>query len=242
MSLPAGEGFAILPYDRVVPLRHPADEVLALSQPCDTLHFLIGGVRLPYADIVCYGRVEKNYVLKDDRKVPQQSLGVYPGNILTSDEDIASIHVPEAGSQLGACALSPTRWSYKCRHFTLPSGEGDILEHLLSFLVGEGDMVEFYVVIRKVTLLTTPLHRHRLNLTHTVQPHIEKGEQGEIVADLLHRIVDHCRSEEEGQVDEERHCPGRQEPSPYKEDGRHAKLQEDSGRIDSRRGAQLHID
>ena len=89
LPLPAGECFAILPYDRVVPLRHPADEVLTLSQPCDTLHFLIGGVRLPYADIVCYGGVEKNYVLKDDRKVPQQSLGVYPGNVLT----LSLIHI-----------------------------------------------------------------------------------------------------------------------------------------------------
>jgi len=61
-----------------------ADEIITLCQPCHTPHFLIGGVTLADADIVCDRGVEEQHVLKHHGIVAEQCLRVDVGDVVSA--------------------------------------------------------------------------------------------------------------------------------------------------------------
>ena len=130
----------------------------------------------------------------------QQSLRVYLRYISPPERDTPRIYIPEAGSQLGDRTLTSPRSSHERRHLTLPSGEGDIVEHLLPLLIGKGDVIKSNIIATHRDLCLPRLGRHLIDLSHARDTHIQVAQEDGVVQYLLDGDIDRGAKDQEDQI------------------------------------------
>ena len=232
LPLATRKGFAVFADDGIVALRHSANEVVALRQSGGVAHFLVGSVALADSDIVGNRGIEQQYVLKDDGIVFQQRFGVNLRDVVSAHKNLSVVDVPKACGELGSSAFAPTRRPYEGGNGALACRERDIVQHLLRGFVGKTYVAELNVVVIELYSCTSLLRGHAFYFLHTVDAHVEEGEQGKVVAHFDNGIVDHCRCQEVSQVGEYRHFALLQQPRSHQYNGGHAELEQHSGEVE----------
>ena len=174
-----------------------------MCQLCHTPHLLVGGIALADADVVGNGGIEEQHVLKHHGIVAEQYLGVDVGDVVSAKQYLSAVDVPEACGEFGGGALSASRRTDECRHFSLLCCKGNIVQYLFFGLVGKAHIAELDVVIVHRHILVSFLFRHSLHFLHAIDAHIEESKDGEVVAHVLNRIIDHCRNKEKCQINKD---------------------------------------
>ena len=195
-------------------------------------HFLVGGVALADADIVGNRGIEQQYVLKDDGIVFQQRFGVNLRDVVSAHQNLSVRDVPKACGEFGSSAFASTRRPYEGGNGALACRERDIVQHLLRGFVGKTYVAELDVVVIESYGCTSLLRGHAFYFLHTVDAHVEEGEQGKVVAHFDNGIVDHCRCQKVSQVGEYRHFALLQQPRSHQYNGGHAEFEQHSSEVE----------
>ena len=96
LFLPLTQHGAALPDLRIIPFRHPADELIGTDDPAGFLDFLFRGGQFAVADVVSDGAGENEAVLHHDPHLGTEGVDGHIRDILAVNEDTAAVHVVEA--------------------------------------------------------------------------------------------------------------------------------------------------
>ncbi len=91
---------AAFPDFRIVPLGHPADEVVGADDSAGFADLILGGSQFSVTDVVADGSGENETVLHHDSHLGTERVDRHLGDILAIDQHPAAVHVVEAGDQV----------------------------------------------------------------------------------------------------------------------------------------------
>ena len=146
--------------NRLIPIRHFADERVRPRRLCGPNHRLIRRVRRAVADIIHDGAVKEEHILQHDGVIAAQAADFQIANIRAVHEDAAAVHVVEALQQRNDGRLARARRADNRRHRPRFRGEGNVAQHAL-FVVR---VAEGHVFKLDFTLAAPEINRVRLFL------------------------------------------------------------------------------
>ena len=142
-----GEINAAFTDQRLIPLRQPADEIVALGSTGGGDHLFLGGIGFTDTDILVQGIEEEEGILENERDLIQQLFGRNIPDICTADPDRPFGNIPETGDQVGYGGFAGAGRTDQGGYLTGTGGEVDMFQCFCAGLlpgvfVGEADVFE----------------------------------------------------------------------------------------------------
>ena len=116
-------------------LRQALDERIGVGQFGGGVHFLVGRVRSPKADVVHHGGAEQEGILQHDADLLAQRFGGDVAHVDAVDLDRAVGHIVEARQQVDDGGLARAGRADDGDGLPGFGGEGDVLQHRHAILV-----------------------------------------------------------------------------------------------------------
>ena len=166
----------------IIAIFQATDEAVAAGRFGNRLHLSVTGTGFAHADIFPHGLVKQVVVLGD-----KGHLAVKLGKgdffqILSSQGDLAFVHIPESADELGDGALAGTGGPHKGGHTACRDGKGYVVEDLLVVVVTEGNVL--HLNIHGVQLY----HFIAVVLLFTVQNGVHFAYNGAHLCQAVHKI------------------------------------------------------
>ena len=173
-------------------------------------NFRVRGVLSADADVLHHRVVEQRHILEHDGVGSQELLWVYCGNIHAADCDPAPVNIPKPRRQLCGGGLATPGGADQGCDLALLGGEGHILQHCLTAVIGKAHIFKGYVVPLGCKGCPTGLLLAVVDLVHAVDIHLHGVHCRQILQGKGHGFINSGNHQQEQEEGHKRQLPAHQ--------------------------------